>query len=103
MAQKIRLSPVTNDYSQDGIPNISEFAFGLDPTQNNVGKLPQGQIIGGNFVLSFAQPATVSGILCSSVQQSPGLAPPSWSPVPDTGTFPQHTFLCPSGRAREPS
>lgn len=83
-----------NDYSGDGLANIVEYAFGFDPTINNAGKLPRGQIIASNFVLSFTQPAGVSGI-SYNVQQSDVVPSVTWNNVADSGSSPQHTFAFP--------
>ncbi|MBN8457580.1 MAG: RCC1 repeat-containing protein [Verrucomicrobia bacterium] len=89
-----------NDFDQDGIPNLLEFAFDLDPKQNSAGLVPMPQKVGGNFVIAFTQPASVSGIAYGA-EWSETLAPGSWTPVPDTGNAaaspPQHIFSVPSG------
>lgn len=84
----------TSDFDGDGLPNLIEFAFGLDPTAGSSLALPQGQIIGGNFVISFTQPAGVSGITYGA-ESSINLT--DWLPVSDTGTGAQHVFSTPIG------
>lgn len=84
-----------NDYEGDGLVNLIEFAFGLNPKTNSAGQLPQGTIIGGNYVISFNQP-TVSGITYGA-EWSTTLQPGSWTPIPDTGIPPQHVFSVPIG------
>jgi N-acetylneuraminic acid mutarotase len=81
----------TADPDHDGIPNLLEFAFGLNPHQNLTGQVPQWQPDGTNQVLSFIQPASVSGITYAA-EWSATMLPGSWQPVPDTGTAPQHLF-----------
>ena len=88
-----------NDFDKDGIPNIVEFAFGLNPQQNSAGMLPQAKKIGSNLMISFAQSAGVSGITYGA-EWSQTLLPGSWTLVPDTGTSPQHTFSVPIGTKR---
>lgn len=83
------------DYDQDGIPNIAEFAFGLNPKQNSVGGLPLGVRIGGDFVISFSQPDSAMGINYGAEWNSTLTG--SWNPVTDTGTPPQHIFSVPIG------
>lgn len=85
-----------NDYDRDGLVNLTEFAFGLNPKQNSAGQLPQGQVIGPNYVLFFNQPAGVSGITYGA-EWSNSLLPLSWTPIPDTGFAPQHVFSVPIG------
>jgi hypothetical protein len=89
-----------NDFDKDGIPNFIEFAFGLDPTKDSAGLLPRPQRSGNDFVVSFAQPAGVSGIAYGA-EWSQTLLAGSWTAVTDTGNTvaspPQHTFSVPTG------
>jgi len=85
-----------SDPDHDGIPNLAEFAFGLDPTHNSVGLLPRPQKVGSNYVVSFTEPTGVSGIIYGA-EWSQTLLPGSWTPVTDTGVSPQHTFSVPIG------
>jgi hypothetical protein len=85
-----------NDFEKDGIPNLLEFAFGLDPKKNSAALLPKRQQVGGNFVFSFAQPAGVSGITCGA-EWSQTLLPGSWTTVSNSGISPQYSFSVPMG------
>lgn len=85
-----------NDYEYDGLVNLVEYAFGLNPTLNSAGQLPQGQIVGPNFVLSFTEPVGVTGITYGA-EWSTTMASNDWHPITDTGTPPQHTFSVPIG------
>jgi hypothetical protein len=85
----------THDYDHDGIANLVEYAFGLDPKQNSSGQLPQWQKNGSNIILSFTQPGGVSGITYGA-EWSTTLQAGSWHPVTDTGTPPQHVFSVPT-------
>jgi hypothetical protein len=89
-----------NDFDQDGLPNLLEFAFGLDPKRNSAGQIPAPQWVGGDLVISFTQPAGVSGISYGA-EWSETLEPGSWTAVPDTGnpgaSPPQHNFSVPVG------
>jgi hypothetical protein len=84
-----------NDFENDGLRNLVEFAFGLDPKQNSAGMLPLPQRSGNTYVISFTEPAGVSGITYGA-EWSTTLLSESWTTVADTGTPPQHTFsvLC---------
>ena len=84
-----------NDYDKDGILNIVEFAFGLNPKQNSAGQLPQGLKVGTNFVVSFPQPAGVTGITYGAEWNT--TLSGAWTPISDSGTLPQHTFSVPIG------
>ena len=76
--------------------NLLEFAFGLDPTHSSAAQLPKPQIVGNNFVVSFTQPAGVSGITYGAQWGTTPLAG-SWLPVTDTGSGSVHTFSVPIG------
>jgi hypothetical protein len=83
-----------NDFDHDGLPNITEFAFGFDPKQNSAGPLPPARISGNNLLIDFSQPADVSGIIYGA-EWSTTLLPDSWVPVEDTGESSQHCFSVP--------
>jgi hypothetical protein len=85
-----------NDYDHDGISNLLEFAFGLDPTRPGAALLPQWQRSGANYQVTFIQPDGVTGITYGA-EWSNTLLPGSWTAVPDTGVAPQHTFSLPLG------
>ena len=83
-----------NDPDNDGIVNLLEYAFALNPKQNSAGLLPRAQRSGDNLVLSFTQPAGVSGITYGA-EWSATLQAGDWHPITDTGTGNQHTFSVP--------
>jgi len=82
------------DPDQDGIPNLLEYALGLNPTQNSAGLLPKPYFASGALVMSFTQPVSVSGITYGA-EWSQSLLTGSWTPMTDTGTLPQHLFSVP--------
>jgi hypothetical protein len=84
------------DPDHDGLANLIEFAFGLDPQQPGAGGLPAPQMIGGHQVISFNQPAAIKGITYGA-EWSDSLLPGSWLPVPDTAEPPEHRFSVPAG------
>ena len=86
-------SPV--DFDHDGLVNLLEFAFGLNPTQSDSAQLPQPVRTGGNLVLTFTQPG--SGGITYGAEWSTSLLPGSWTPIPDTGSGDTHTFSVPEG------
>ena len=90
-----RLLPELADPDHDGIPNLLEYAFGLDPAANNTGQLPQPVVTGGNVVVRFTEPPGVAGIIYGA-QWSATLLPGSWTDVPDTGASPEHIFSVPA-------
>ncbi|NQW99714.1 PQQ-dependent sugar dehydrogenase [bacterium] len=84
------------DYDNDGLVNLVEFAFGLDPKQGSPIALPQPQLTAGVFGVSFSQPAGVAGVRYQA-EWSSSLAMGSWALIPDTGTGTLHTFNIPAG------
>ena len=84
----------TADPDGDGVPNLVEYAFGLDPTLASSAALPQVQNSGGNLTYTFTTPNGVSGITYGA-QSSTTLAAGSWQAVTDTGTGSQHIFSVP--------
>ena len=82
------------DPDNDGLPNIVEFGFGLNPVLPGSSQLPAPQFAGGTQVISFTQPWNVSGITYIA-EWSPSLAENSWTALPDTGTGTQHRFSFP--------
>jgi hypothetical protein len=83
------------DFDHDGIANILEYAFGLNPALNSAGQLPLPAMNSGALTVIFNQPAHVSGVIYEA-EWSTSLAPTSWLPVPDTGVPPQHVFSVPA-------
>lgn len=79
------------DFDKDGIVNLIEFAFGLNPTLSDSHLMPQPQRIGNELVYSFATPPGVAGVIYGA-ETSDTLAADDWQPVPDTGTAPNHEF-----------
>ena len=84
------------DADMDGIANLAEFAFGLNPISGLSAELPSPKLLENNLVLSFPQPVGVSGISYGA-EVSPSLLPDSWLPVPDSGTGNTHIFRAPMG------
>ncbi len=79
----------------DGLSNLLEFAFGLNPNSGASVQFPPAQRVAGNFVISFTEPAGITGITYGA-EWSPDLTPASWLPVLDTGTGTTHTFSIPT-------
>ena len=84
------------DYDKDGLVNLVEYAFGLDPKQGGSLALPQPQLTAGTYGVTFTQPAGISGIIYKA-EWSNTLAAGSWTPIPDTGSGTTHTFNIPVG------
>jgi uncharacterized delta-60 repeat protein len=91
----------TFDFDQDGLVNLIEFAFGLDPKlPSSSAQLPQPSLSGGNFAYNFTQPGGVSEITYGA-EWSSSLLPGSWTAIPDTGIAPQHIFRVPISGAQK--
>ena len=84
-----------DDCDRDGIPNIVEYAFGLDPHQNSIGQLPRPQMVGDRLELRFSGTDLAPDIDCGA-EWSPDLSPGSWLNVPNSGTGGEHVFRLPA-------
>jgi hypothetical protein len=84
------------DPDKDGLKNLIEFAFGLNPKSGASMQLPQAQRVGGNLVITFIEPAGIGGITYGA-EWSPTMEAASWMPVTDTGSGGTHTFSVPIG------
>ena len=88
--------PGDDDTDHDGIPNLVEYAFGLDPAApNSQLQLPQPQKTADRWEIRFTAPAGVSGITYGA-QWSATLQPGSWTDIADTGTGAEHVFSVPT-------
>ncbi|MCX6865478.1 MAG: choice-of-anchor D domain-containing protein, partial [Verrucomicrobia bacterium] len=86
----------TFDFDNDGLVNLLEYAFGLNPQLGTSLQVPQAQRVANDLVISFTQPAGVSGIIYGA-EWSTTLAPLDWHAITDTGLAPQHSFSVPTG------
>lgn len=84
------------DFDHDGIANIIEYAFGLDPKNNSAGLLPTPQPDGGEQVIRFTRPAEVVDVTYGA-EWSTSLAPDSWQPIPNSAVYPEYSFRGPTG------
>jgi uncharacterized delta-60 repeat protein len=81
------------DADHDGLANLIEYAFGLNPLSPDAGQLPRPERSGGNLTIHFTRPAGVSGISYRA-EWSENLR--DWTAVADSGTAPQHRFSLPT-------
>jgi alpha-tubulin suppressor-like RCC1 family protein len=79
------------DCDQDGIPNLVEYAFGLDPNAHSAGKLPQPRRNGDRFEMRFSRAQGAADIEYGA-EWSPDLQPGSWQELPDSGSGDEHVF-----------
>lgn len=88
------------DFDKDGLANLMEFAFDLDPktgnATNGAAKLPEPVVEGEYLVIRFTPPAAgVAAGLIYGAQASATLAVDSWEPVTNTGTGGVHEYKIP--------
>ncbi|MDB6079956.1 MAG: hypothetical protein JWO82_3703, partial [Akkermansiaceae bacterium] len=84
------------DPDHDGVTNLMEYAFNLDPKKSDLGSLPVVQARDGELVIEFTAPETVTGILYGA-STATGPAGP-WQALPDEGVAPLHRFHIPMDR-----
>jgi hypothetical protein len=89
-----------NDFDKDGLANVIEFAFGLDPAQPGAGLLPAPERDGDHLTIRFTPPSGITGILYGA-EWSTTLQTGSWVAVANTGALPEHVFRMPvAGKPR---
>ncbi|MEO6740160.1 MAG: hypothetical protein ABIP20_07905, partial [Chthoniobacteraceae bacterium] len=80
-----------------GVPNLAVFAL-LGPAQNPelvaAIMLPQARIIGTDYVITFTQPAGVSGVIYGAEWKA-DLSTGSWTSITESGSGSMHTFSVP--------
>lgn len=82
------------DYDHDGIANLIEYAFGLDPKNNSAGLLPAPQMENGRQVIRFTPPASVADVTYGA-EWSTDLAPDGWQPILNEAVSPEYCFGIP--------
>lgn len=87
------------DDDHDGISNLAESAFGLDPSRNSAGELPALRLTDEGLVIEFTEPAGVTGFTYGA-EWSESLLPGSWTEIPDSGVAPGHVFRMPSDQTK---
>ena len=91
--------PGADDSDHDGIPDLVDYAFGLNPASpGSLLGLPQPHETAGRWEIRFTQPAGVTGITYGA-EWSATLESGSWSDIPDTGSGGEHVFSMPGGQA----
>lgn len=84
------------DADKDGLVNLVEFAFGLDPTSGASSQLPAAQRRSRTLLLAFEQPQEASGCIAYRAEWSDNLLDGNWKPAADFGTHGSHEFRVPS-------
>ncbi|RFC52054.1 MAG: Alpha-tubulin suppressor/Alpha-tubulin suppressor/Alpha-tubulin suppressor [Verrucomicrobia bacterium] len=88
------------DPDMDGLKNIIEFAFGLNPKSGVSLQVPQAQRIGVDFGVTFTEPARITG-LTYGAEWSTTMTAGSWLSMTDTGSGGTHTFSVPTSSHSE--
>lgn len=92
-------SAAADDDDHDGIPNLVESAFGLDPQlSGSSAQLPQFRPSADGYLLEFTPPPGLSGYHYA-VETSDSLRSGLWTEIPNTGIAPAHRFLIPTGES----
>ncbi|HWB03789.1 MAG TPA: hypothetical protein VG796_12250 [Verrucomicrobiales bacterium] len=87
------------DPDQDGLENLLEFAFGLDPAVPDASLQPKWSFKGDDVVLSFTTPENVSGITYA-VEYNTSLSAAGWAGIPNSATLPERVYHAPAAGAR---
>lgn len=80
-----------DDYEGDGVLNLMEYAFGLDPKTNSAGLLPQPVLEGDDLVIRFTPPLGVTDVIYGA-EASAALVAGSWVPVTNSGAGREHVY-----------
>ncbi len=82
-AAQSTLAGDTADYDGDGLPNLAEYALGLDPTKSSASSLPRSAVetVDGNkyLTLTFTRPAPNPANVADAVETASDLASGAWT------------------------
>jgi phosphodiesterase/alkaline phosphatase D-like protein len=84
------------DPDHDGIVNLLEYGYGMNPKVRDSALLPRPTYNGNTLITSFNQPAGVNDVTYGA-EVSTSLQ--SWSPIADSGSGGAHTFAAPFSSA----
>ena len=94
--QWMRVYSLTNpagDDDGDGVKNMVEYAFGMNPRLNgDLWQQPTIELIGGRFCMRVTEPQGVGGIVYGA-EWTQDMQ--TWTPMTDSGTGLYHEFLTP--------
>ena len=82
------------DADGDGVRNVMEYAFGLDPQNPNSAQVPAWTNDAAKFEIAFTPPANVEGMVYG-VEWSPTMDPSDWHDVTNQGTSGGHHYVVP--------
>jgi uncharacterized repeat protein (TIGR03803 family) len=84
------------DPDRDGVVNLLEYGFGMNPTVHDPHLRPLPSYNGSVLIASFTQPLNVNDVTYSA-ESSTNLI--NWSPLADSGSGRAHTFTAPVSSA----
>lgn len=84
------------DADQDGLKNLLEYGFGLDPLTDSSGKLPEWEFVNGGYEVAFQKPVGVEGIGYDA-EWSETLDAGDWHPAENIGDGEWEAFRVPVG------
>lgn len=81
------------DFDKDGLVNLVEYAFGLDPKNPGSAQIPQPLLSGGQLSINYTRPPGFSGITHGAewTAELDG----TWAPISSTATAPDYHFSVP--------
>lgn len=84
------------DPDGDGVVNLAEYGFGMNPTVRDSAALPRPTFNGTALIASFNQPLSVNDVTYGA-EVSTNLI--NWSSIADSGSSSAHTFAAPFSTA----
>ena len=88
------------DEDSDGVENLVEYAFGMNPrTASDLWKLPLIELIGGRFRLGVTEPPDVTDVIYGAEWSHDCTI---WTAIPDSGSGRSHEFLTPASLIGNP-
>jgi hypothetical protein len=84
------------DPDKDGLTNLTEFAFGLNPAGGSgANALPEFKYDGASFSATFTAPEGREDVVYGA-EWSSAMQPGTWTAIPDTGMNGTHLFGIPA-------
>jgi ELWxxDGT repeat protein len=83
------------DPDHDGLSNMVEYAFGLDPLRWDAAGLPKGREEYSAMIFEYTHPESMEDV-SYGVEWSSTMQPGTWTPVADTGSGNHHYFWVPT-------
>jgi len=85
----------TFDADADGVPNLAEYGFGLDPRNPSSSQVPAWSLAGDGYVVSFQKPEG-TGTLIHGAEWSQTMNPNDWHPAEDQSSGNGKSFRVPT-------